>query len=219
MQATSHTRHEKSVAKLAVVVDVMGRVSVASEPMTAPLPDALRNAESDFLTAQSESEPHRQGQYARSAADAAAEVSLDASASAQDRERAQTILRSAQSLIPGSLVRTARAKLTEARGETDPHRRRELARTAVAKAQEAVDRREVTDDERAEAREVIGGGRLIVNTVLESAMRQRATANTNPRVSPSDWRPARRSGPATWPRCVISTAWERTAGTRPTGKR
>ena len=159
---------------LALVVDSSPRVSVPSPTMTAPLPDALRDAESDLRTAQSESDPHRQGQYARSAADAAAEVSLDTGASTADRERAQTILHSSQALIPGSLIRAAHAELTAARGETDPHRRREMARAAVAKAREAVDRREVTDDERAQARQVIGGGRSIVNTVVETAMRQRA---------------------------------------------
>src|SRR4051794_29590757 len=119
---------------LAVVVDSQGRASVTSPTMTAPLPDALRDAERDLQTAQSESDAHRQGQYARAAADAAAEVALDPDASAQDRERAQAALRAAQALIPGTLIRSAHAELAEARSETDPHRRRELARSAVAKA-------------------------------------------------------------------------------------
>ena len=174
MQAAFRPDERKFDAMLAVVVDSTARVSVPSPTMTAPLQDALRDAESDLQTAQSESDPHRQGQYARSAADAAAEVSLDTGASTEDRERAQTILSSSQALIPGSLIRAAHAELTAARGETDPHRRRELARAAVAKARDAVGRREITDDERAEARQVIGGGRLIVNTVVETAMRQRA---------------------------------------------
>jgi hypothetical protein len=168
---------------LAVVVDSPARPSVASPTMTAPLPDALRDAlrdaERDLQTAQSETNPHRQGQYARSAADAAAEVTLDPDASAQDRDRAQATLRAAQALIPGSLIRSAHADLAEARGETDPHRRREMARSAVAKAREAVDRNEVTDDERAQARQVIGGGRLLDNTVVETAIRQRAAERSH----------------------------------------
>ena len=166
---------------LAVVVDSQGRASVASPTMTAPLPDALRDAERDLQTAQSESDAHRQGQYARAAADAAAEVALDPDASAQDRERAQAALRAAQALIPGTLIRSASAELAEARSETDPHRRRELARSAVAKAREAVERNEVTDDERAEARHVIGGGRLLANTAVESAVRQRAAERSHGR--------------------------------------
>jgi hypothetical protein len=69
-------------------------------------------------------------------------------------------LSSSLALIPGSLVREAQAALTAARGEADPHRRRELTRSAVAKSREAVGRREVTDEVRAEARQLSGGGRL-----------------------------------------------------------
>jgi hypothetical protein len=145
-------------------------------PMTAPRPAARENAESDWQTEQSESDPHRQGQYAWAAADAAAEVSMDAGASAADRERAQAILRSSLALIPGSLIRQAQTALTASRGETHPERQHELARAAAAMAGEAVGRREVTDDERAQARQLISGARLIVNTIAETAMRQRSTA-------------------------------------------
>ncbi len=100
---------------------------------------------------------------------------MDAGASAADRERAQTILRKSLALIPRSLIRQAQTALTAARGETDPERRRELARAAVVKARDAVGRREITDDERAQARQLIGSGRLIVNTIVETAMRQRST--------------------------------------------
>lgn len=135
-------------------------------------PDALADAESDLRTAQSEADPRRQGQYARSAADAAAEVSLDAGASAEERERAQAIVQSALTLIPGSLLREAQSMLTAARSETDLHRRRELASSALAKAREAVRRREATDEERAQARQLMGSGRMISNTIMEASMRQ-----------------------------------------------
>lgn len=142
--------------------------------VTAPQPGILQAAESDLETAQSESDPHRQGQYARAAADAASEVSLDVDASAEDRERAQMILRSSLAMIPGSLLREAQTTLTAARAQTDPQRRRDLARSALTMAREAVGRREVTEDERAQARQVIGGARMVVNTIVETAMHQYA---------------------------------------------
>jgi hypothetical protein len=153
--------------------------------MTAPLPGILQDAESDLQTAQSESDPHRQGQDARAAADAAAEVAMNEGASAQDRERALAIMRSSLTLIPGSLLREAQNMLTAARGEADPQRRRELARSALAKAREAVGRREVTDEERAQARQVIGGGRMIVNTIVETAIRQHAAERERGHETPS----------------------------------
>ena len=63
--------------------------------------------------------------------------------------------------------------LTAARGEADPHRRRELARSALAKGREALRHREVTDEERAQGRQVIGGARMIVNTGVEATMLRR----------------------------------------------
>jgi hypothetical protein len=71
-------------------------------------------------TAQLESDPHRQGQYARAAADTAAEVAMNDGASAEDRERALAIMRSSLTLIPGSLLGEAQSMLTAARGEADP---------------------------------------------------------------------------------------------------
>lgn len=149
--------------------------------MTAPLPGALTDAENDLRTAQSEADPYRQGQYARSAADAAAEASLDAGASAEERERAQAVLRSALTMIPGSLLREAQSMLSAARSETDPHKRRELAKSALAKAREAADRREATDEERALVRQVIGSVRMVANTSVEAAMRHRTTGRDRER--------------------------------------
>jgi hypothetical protein len=152
--------------------------------MTAPLPGILHDAERDLQTAQSESDPHRQGQYARAAADAAAEVAMNDGASAQDRERALAIMRSSLTLIPGSLLREAQNMLTAARGEADPQRRRELARSALVKGREAVGR-EVTDQERAQGRQVIGGARMIVNTIVETAIRQQAAEREREHQTPS----------------------------------
>ncbi|WP_235887116.1 hypothetical protein [Mycolicibacterium arabiense] len=152
--------------------------------MTAPLPGALDHAENDLRTAQSEADPHRQGQYARSAADAAAEVSLDAGASAEERQRAQAVVRSALTMIPGSLLREAQSMLTAARRETDPHRRRELAGSALSKARDAAGRREVTDEQRAQARQVIGSGRMISSTIVEAAMRRRRIEREQERETP-----------------------------------
>lgn len=153
--------------------------------MTAPLPGLLQDAESDLQTAQSESDPHRQGQYARAAADAAAEVAMNAGASTEDRERALVIMRSSLTLIPGSLLREAKTMMTAARGETDPQRRRELARSALSNAREALRHREVTDEERAQGRQMIGGARMIVNTIIETAMRQQAGDREHEHQPPS----------------------------------
>jgi hypothetical protein len=158
--------------------------------MTAPLPGALNAAESDLQTAQSEVEPYRQGQYARSALDldAAAEVAWDRDASAEDRDRAVAIMRSALELTPkpdpGSLLREAQTMLTEARGEADPHRRRELAGSALAKARAAMRHRDVDAQERAQARQVIGAGRMIANTVVEAAIRQHSADREREHESP-----------------------------------
>lgn len=152
--------------------------------MTVPLSGALTNAENDLRTAQSEADPHRQGQYARSAVDAAAEASLDAGAGAEERERAQSVLQSALTMIPGSLLREAQSILTTARSETDPHKRRELARSALAKAREAAGRREVTDEERAQARQVIGSARMMSNTTVEAEIRQRSMGREREREVP-----------------------------------
>ena len=153
--------------------------------MTAPLPGILQDAESDLQTAQSESDPHRLGQYARAAADAAAEVAMNDGASAQDRERALVIMRSSLALIPGSLLGEAQRMLAAARGEADPQRRRELARSALAKGREALGHRGVTDEERAQGRQVIGGARMIVNTIVETAMRQQAADREREHHTPS----------------------------------
>jgi hypothetical protein len=153
--------------------------------MTAPMPGVLQTAETDLRTAQSEVDPYRQGQYARSAADAAAEVAMDDSASAEERERAVSIVRASRALLPGSLVREAHELISAARAATDPHQRRALARSALAKAREAARHCEVTDDERAQARQVIGTGRMIVNTVLETSMRRQITKQERDPDTPS----------------------------------
>lgn len=152
--------------------------------MTAPLSGMLQDAESDLQTAQSESDPHRQGQYARAAADAAAEVAMNEATSAQDRERALAIMRSSQTLIPGSLLAQAQSMLTAARGEADPQRRRELARSALAMGRDALGQREVTDEERAQGRQVIGGARMIANTIVEPAIRQQAADREHEHQTP-----------------------------------
>ena len=53
--------------------------------MSTPGRASLQSAESDLQIALSEADPHRQGQYARSAADTAAEVALDNAMSRADR--------------------------------------------------------------------------------------------------------------------------------------
>jgi hypothetical protein len=67
-----------------------------------------------------ESDRHRQGQYARAAADTAAEVAMDAKASPQDREDAGKILQSSLTVVAWSLLQEAQKALADARGETDP---------------------------------------------------------------------------------------------------
>jgi hypothetical protein len=151
--------------------------------MTAPMPGVLHTAETDLHTAQSEPDPRRQGQYARSAADAAAEVAMDDSATAEERERAVSILRASKALVPASRLREADDILSAARTETDSHQRRALARSALAKAREAVRHCDVTDEERAQARQVIGAGRMIVNTILETSMRRHGTQQERDRAA------------------------------------
>ncbi len=77
---------------MALVVDLDAFSSVPSVHMTAPLSGALADAENDLRTAQSETDPHRQGQYARSAADSAAEVAVDSNTSEADRARAVEVM-------------------------------------------------------------------------------------------------------------------------------
>jgi hypothetical protein len=148
-------------------------------------PVTLQDAESDLQTAQLEADPYRQGQYARAAADAAAEVAMRDDVNAADRARALAVMRSSLALIPKSLLGEAHHALAAARSESDPQRRRELAKSALAKAREAVTHPEVTDDERAQARQVIGGGRMIANTIVETAMRQRAAERVQEQQAPS----------------------------------
>lgn len=140
--------------------------------MTTPGPASLQSAESDLHTAQSETDPHRQGQYARSAAGTAAEVAVDDSTSGADRERALEVMHEALTLVARSLLHDAQATLADARGSADPGRRRYLARTAVSKARAVVRHRDITDDERAAARQVIGHGRMLASTTGLAARRQ-----------------------------------------------
>jgi hypothetical protein len=140
--------------------------------MTTPGAASLQGAESDLQTAQSESDPHRQGQYARSAADTAAEVAVDNATSSTDRERAVAVMQDALTLAARSQLREAQSTLTDARGSTDPLRRQELARSAVSKARQVARHRDLTDDERAAARQVIGHGRMLATTVSISVKRQ-----------------------------------------------
>ena len=140
--------------------------------MTTPGAASLQGAESDLQTALSESDPHRQGQYARSAADTAAEVAVDNATSSADRERAVALMRDALALSVRSLLREAQSTLADARGNTDPRRRRELARTAVSKARQVARHRDLSDEERAVARQVVGHGRMLATTV-GAAERQR----------------------------------------------
>jgi hypothetical protein len=140
--------------------------------MTAPMSGALADAENDLRTAQSEVDPHRQGQYARSAADSAAEVAVDGNTSDADRARAVEVMDAALALAGRSLLREAQSTLAGARDSTDPQQRRELARLAVSKARQVSRQRDLTDDERAEARQIIGHGRMLATSVGASVRRQ-----------------------------------------------
>lgn len=140
--------------------------------MTASLSGALADAESDLRTAESETDWHRQGQYARSAADTAAQVAVDSQTSDADRARAVAVMDTALTLAARSLLREAQSTLADARGNADPQRRRELARSAVSKARQVARHRDVTDNERAEARQIIGHGRMIATSVGASVRRQ-----------------------------------------------
>ena len=75
--------------------------------------------------------------------------------------------------------------MTAARDEADPQRRRELARSALAKGREALRHREVADEERAQGRQLIGGARMIVNATVETAMRQQAADREHEHQTPS----------------------------------
>lgn len=121
---------------------------------------------------------------ARGFADTAAEVAMNDGASAQDRERVQAILRSSLTLIPGSLLGEAQSMLAAARSETDPQRRRELAWSALAGGRGALGRREATDQERAQGRQIIGGARMIVNTIVETAIRHQAADREHEHQTP-----------------------------------
>lgn len=140
--------------------------------MTAPLPGSLADAENALRTAQSEIDPHRQGQYARSAADAAAEVAVDGNTSEADRARAVEVMDTALVLAGRSLLREAQSTLASARESSDPRQRREQARMAVSKARQVSRQRDLTDDERAEARQIIGHGRMLATSVGASVRRQ-----------------------------------------------
>lgn len=139
--------------------------------MTAPMSSSLTDAESDLRTAQSETDAHRQGQYARSAADSAAEVAVDSNTSEADRSRAVEVMDAALALA-GRSLREAQATLAAARDNPDPQQRREQARLAVSKARQVSRQRDLTDDERAEARQIIGHGRMIATSVGASVRRQ-----------------------------------------------
>lgn len=140
--------------------------------MTAPMSGTVADAESDLRTAQSETDPHRQGQYARSAADSAAEVAVDGNTSEADRARAVEVMNAALALAGRSLLREAQSTLAGARENPDPQQRRELARLAVSKARQVSRQRDLTDDERAEARQIIGHGRMLATSVGASVRRQ-----------------------------------------------
>lgn len=152
--------------------------------MTAPLSASLGDAERDLQTAQSESDPQRQGQYARSAADTAAEVAVDNSTSSADCERAVSLMKTALALAAQSLLRDAQANLAEAGGHNDPQRRRELARTAISKARQVMRYRDASDEERAEARRVIGHGRVLASAVSASVRRQQRVEPEREREQP-----------------------------------
>lgn len=140
--------------------------------MTTPEPASLQGAESDLHTAQSETDPHRQGQYARSAADTAAEVAVDDATTSANRGRALAVMQDALALTARSLLREAQSTLASARDSTEPRRRRELARSAVSKARQVARQSDLTDEERAAARQVIGHGRMLATTVTASVKRQ-----------------------------------------------
>lgn len=140
--------------------------------MTASLCGGLSDAENDLRTAQFETDWHRQGQYARSAADTAAQVAVDSTTSDADRARAVAVMDTALALAARSLLREAHSTLADARGHADPQRRRELARSAVSKARQVARHRDATEDERAEARQIIGHGRMLATTVGASVRRQ-----------------------------------------------
>jgi hypothetical protein len=119
-------------------------------------------------TAQSQTDPHRKGQYARPAADTAADVAVHDATTSVDRERALAVMQDALTLTAPSLLREAESTLADARGSTEPRRRRELARSAVSKARQV----DLADEERATARQVIGHGRMLATTVTASVKRQ-----------------------------------------------
>jgi hypothetical protein len=129
--------------------------------MTASLSGGLDDAENDLRTAQFETDWHRQGQYARSAADTAAQVAVDSTTSDADL-----------ALAARSLLREAQSTLADARGHADPQRRRELAQSAENKARQVARHRDVTEDQRAEARQIIGHGRMLATTLGASVQRQ-----------------------------------------------
>lgn len=143
--------------------------------MTTPVPASLHSAESDLQTALTESDPHRQGQHARSAADAAAQVAVDNATSSADRERAVAVMQDALALTARSLLREAQATLAAARGSADQHHRRELARTAVSKARQAARHRDISEEERAAARQVVGHGRMLATTAGASVRREQSS--------------------------------------------
>ena len=151
--------------------------------MTTPEPASLQGAESDLHTAQSETDPLRRGQYARSAADTAAEVAVDNATSGADRERAVAVMQEALGLATRSLLREAQSTLSDARGNPDPQRRRELARSAVSMARQVARHRDLTDDERAAARQVIGHGRMLATTVSASVERQQRVEREQPGIA------------------------------------
>jgi hypothetical protein len=99
-------------------------------------------------------------------------VALDTATSSADRERAVAVMQEALTLAARSLLREAQSTLSDARGNTDPQRRRELARSAVSKARQVARHRDVTDEERAAARQVIGHGRMLATTVSSTVKRQ-----------------------------------------------
>ena len=67
----------------------------------------------------------------------------------------------------------AQSGLTDARSCSDPQRRRELARSAVRKARQVARHRDVTDEERAAARQVTGHGRMLATTEARSPVQAR----------------------------------------------
>ena len=73
-----------------------------------------RRRENDLRTAQSETDPHRQDQYARSAPDSAAEVAVNGDTSDADRARAVEAMDAALALARRSLLREAQSTLARA---------------------------------------------------------------------------------------------------------